>query len=106
MDSLSSRKRALRPMIHEQFDLNQSARSPIQPSFAIVAQRTARIVEDRKMQLSPPPRRCPVCGVAMIAEKSQPHLGTHDRYVCLNCGTTIAIEQPPDGQGPTRTARR
>ena len=44
----------------------------------------------------PRPRPCPVCRVAMVAEKSDPQSPRYDRYVCFNCGTVIAIKPVKD----------
>jgi hypothetical protein len=47
------------------------------------------------MSRSPPenharhPRICPVCRIAMVAERSAPDLGEPDVFRCLNCGSVV-----------------
>ena len=50
------------------------------------------------MNSRPPIRHCPVCGIAMLANKSKDDLSEFDTFQCLTCGTTIReSKRPPDG---------
>lgn len=50
------------------------------------------------MKSRPPIRHCPVCGIAMQAQKSKDELSQVDTFVCLNCETVIReSKRPPDG---------
>lgn len=37
-----------------------------------------------------PPRKCPVCRVAMVAERSAPGHAVRAVFHCLNCGSVVA----------------
>jgi hypothetical protein len=39
----------------------------------------------------PKPRRCPLCGVAMLGKRSHPEREELDIFHCLNCKTTIDL---------------
>lgn len=50
----------------------------------------------------PPIRHCPICGVAMQADRSRADLADFDMFRCLNCETIISESKPvppPDGAG-------
>lgn len=48
-----------------------------------------------------PIKTCPVCSVAMVAEKSNKDAPRHDTFNCLRCGCIISItpSEPDSGDG-------
>ena len=47
----------------------------------------------------PYPLPCPVCGSAMVGEKSEARLPDYDSFQCLNCGTLVLEDDTPDPEG-------
>jgi len=45
----------------------------------------------------PPIRNCPVCGIAMLAGKSQENQPHFDKFECLSCQSVITETRPPNG---------
>ena len=46
------------------------------------------------------PQQCPLCGIAMLANKSHPTKAEFDTWNCLRCDTEIAMKlpRPPSGR--------
>ncbi|MFO1185706.1 MAG: hypothetical protein U1E56_13125 [Bauldia sp.] len=44
------------------------------------------------------PRRCPVCRIAMMGERSDPSKGEDDRFHCTSCGTIIELHEHRNGR--------
>ncbi len=46
------------------------------------------------------PLSCPLCGIAMIGEKTEPEQPDFDLHRCLSCGTVVEIPGlPPSDDG-------
>jgi len=56
------------------------------------------------MTLQPRPRiqHCPLCGVAMLASKSNKDSQQFDTFACLRCETTITFAPSPEDPKPGR----
>ena len=54
------------------------------------------------MTTKPKPRACPICRLAMVANKSRDDLDRPDVFRCLNCGTEIheGPRKPESGPVP------
>ena len=48
-------------------------------------------------------RRCPICGVAMLASKSRPDSLAFDTFDCLRCDTVISVAPVRAAPEPTGT---
>jgi hypothetical protein len=56
---------------------------------------------DRRILNTPRPKHCPICGVAMLASRSQAGREA-DRFECLSCDLVInysGSKQPPAREG-------
>jgi hypothetical protein len=54
----------------------------------------------KNMKEKPEVRHCPVCGTAMVAEKSPGNPEARLRFSCLNCGAVIVLSRHRDDDGP------
>ena len=56
------------------------------------------------MTSQPQPRiqHCPLCGVAMLASKSNEDNQQFDTFACLRCETTVTFAPPPSAPKPGR----
>ena len=52
------------------------------------------------MKEKPEVRHCPVCGTAMVAEKSPGNPEGRLRFSCLNCGAVIVLSRHRDDDSP------
>lgn len=52
------------------------------------------------MKEKPEVRHCPVCGTAMVAEKSPGNPEARLRFSCLNCGAVIVLSRHRDDDSP------
>ncbi|MDO8877562.1 MAG: hypothetical protein Q8M24_09655 [Pseudolabrys sp.] len=50
-----------------------------------------------KSRPRPPLRHCPICGIAMQAQKTRDDTPRFDLFECLSCDTTIRVSKPPSG---------
>jgi hypothetical protein len=48
------------------------------------------------------PKRCPLCGIAMVASRSHPERDRFDIFQCLQCDTMIDLSGSATG-GPPRS---
>jgi hypothetical protein len=46
----------------------------------------------------PPLQSCPLCGLAMVARKTNPAAAAYDLFVCLSCETELRLSRA--GHGP------
>ena len=54
----------------------------------------------KNMKEKPEVRHCPVCGTAMVAEKSPGNPEARLRFSCLNCGAVIVLSRHRDDDSP------
>jgi hypothetical protein len=51
------------------------------------------------MNEKPDVRHCPVCGTAMVADRSPSGSESRRRFSCLGCGAVVVVSRHPDEDG-------